>query len=173
MYTLTPDEKASMVMIYTRDTFVRGEVVTRQTVRINSWLRTQGMPEYIHLLRPQVLIFGSNAIKSLSYAEIYVPTATVIGFHLVPPLTDDLDYEADEKNRAMQPVTVLVGSFHFKGKMRISSQTGIGPSLESSRLQWMSIYDVEVSNPYLPQMPVLTVPLILLNPKQVSFSLEQ
>ena len=172
MYTLTADEKASMVMIYTQNSFVRGEVVTRQTVRINSWLRTQGMPEYIHLLRAQVLIFGSGSIKSLNYPEIYVPTATVIGFHLVPPLTDALDYSEDEKNRAMQAVTALVGTFVFKGKLRISSQTGIGPSLESSRLQWMSIYDVEVSNSYLPQMPTLSVPLILMNPKQISFGLE-
>jgi len=172
MYTLTADEKATMVMVYTRDLFVRGEAVTKQSVRLNNWLRTEGMPEYIHLLRAQVIFLGGSAIKSASYPEIYVPTASVIGFHLAPPITDGVDYSEDEKNRAMLPVTALVGSFQFKGKLRISSQTGIGASLESSRSQWMSIYDVEVTNPNLPQMPVVSVPLILMNPKQVDFALE-
>jgi hypothetical protein len=171
MYTPTPDEKATLVMVYTQNLFVRGEVVTKQTVRLNSWLRTEGMPEYIHLLHAQVLAFGSG-IRSLSYPEIYVPTAMVIGFHLAPPTTEALDYDPDEKNRLMEPVVVLVGTFLFKGKLRISAQTGLGPSLESSRSPWLSIYEVEVSNPNLPQMPAISVPLILLNPKQVSFALE-
>ncbi len=172
MYTLTPDEKTSLVMIYTQNTFVRGEAVTKQTVRINSWLRTQGMPEYIHVLRAQVLVFGGGGIKSLSYPEVYVPTATVIGFHLAPPASEGVDYAEDEKNRAPESVVALVGTFQFKGKLRVSSQTGLGPSLESSRSQWLSIYDAEVSNPGLPQMPPLTVQLILLNPKQVTFVVE-
>jgi hypothetical protein len=172
MYALTPDEKATLVMIYTQDMFVRGEVVTKETVRLNAWLRTEGMPEYMHLLRPQVIFFGGGSIKSASYPEIYVPTATVIGFHIAPPNAEGVDYAEDEKNRAMEPVTALVGSFFFKGKLRISAQTGIGSSLEASRSQWLSIYEVEVTCPYLPQMPAMNVELIIMNPKQVSFALE-
>jgi hypothetical protein len=171
MYTLTPDEKATLVMAYTQNLFVRGEAVTKQTVRLNSWLRTQGMPEYIHMLRAQVLVFGGG-IKSLSYPEIYVPTASVIAFHLAPPTDEALDYDPEEKNRVMEPAMVLVGTFQFKGKLRVSAQTGLGSTLESSRSQWLSIYEVEVTNPNLPQMPAISVPMILMNPKQVSFALE-
>ena len=172
MYTLAPDEKTTLVMVYTQDTFVRGEVVTKQTVRLNAWLRTEGMPEYLHMLRSQVIFFGGGSVKSGSYPEIYLPTSTVIGFHIAPPTTEGVDYGEDEKNRTMEPVTALVGSFFFKGKLRISSQTGIGATLESSRSQWMSIYEVEVTSPYLPQMPAMNVELIVINPKQVSFTLE-
>jgi hypothetical protein len=172
MYTLTPEEKTTPVMIYTHDTLVRGEVITKENVRVSSWLRTQGMPEFMHVLKAQVLYFGSGSIKSTTYPEIYVSTATIIGFHLLPPAQDPLDYTEDEKNRILEPVTAHVGSFLFKGKLRISSQTGLSTSLESGRAVWLSIYEVEVTNPYLPQMPPMHVNLILMNPKQVNFAIE-
>jgi hypothetical protein len=172
MYTLNPDEKTTPVMIYSHDSLVRGEVITKEGVRVSSWLRTQGMPEFMYVLKAQVLFFGSGSIKNTTYSEIFVPTATVIGFHLLPPAADPLDYMEDEKNRILEPVTAHVGSFLFKGKLRISSQTGLYTSLESGRAVWLSLYDVEITNPYLPQMPAMHVNLILMNPKQVSFGVE-
>ena len=35
MYTLGPDEKATMVMAYTQDSLIRGETVNKQTVRVS------------------------------------------------------------------------------------------------------------------------------------------
>jgi len=115
MTTLSPDEKSTLVMTYTQNMLVRGEVVTRQGVRVNTWLRTQGVPEYIHLFKATVLHFGSSVVKALTYAEVYVPVTTVIAFHLVPPVSEALDYSADEENRIMVPVTALPGTFQFKG----------------------------------------------------------
>jgi len=172
MTTLAPGEKSSLVMVYTHNMLARGEVVTMENVRVNTWLRTQGVPEYIHLLKPQVLIFGSGSVKTLTYSEIYVPVSMVIAFHTIPPSENQLDYANDEKNRVMVPATALVGTFMFKGKSRISSQTGFGTSIELAHSLWMSIYDVEVANPYLPQMQPIHVPMILINPKQVSLALE-
>jgi len=34
----------------------------------------------------------------------------------------------------------------------------------------MSLYDVEVMNPYLPQMPAMQIPMILVNPERVAFA---
>jgi hypothetical protein len=172
MYTPTPDEKATKVMIYTQSSMVRGEAITKNNVRVSTWLRTPGMPEYIHLINCQVLLFGGGAVKSLNYPEMYTPTATVIGFHIMPPVVDPLDYEANEKNRTMVAVTALVGTFMFKGQVRISSQTGIAASIEASRTVWMSIYDADVTNLHLPQMPPMRVQMALFNPKQVSFGME-
>ena len=44
-----------------------------------------------------------------------------------------------------------------------------GMMLESAVVSWMSIYDVSITNPYLPQMPALQVPMVLVNPNHVSF----
>ena len=172
MYILRPDEKTTPVMLYTQESLVRGDVVTKQSViRVNIWLRTDGAPSYMHLLKPQVLVFGGNPVKALSYSEIYYPTTQLIAFHVMPPADEALDYDPGEANRMMQPVDVLAGTFIMKGKIRISTQTELGTSLEVARISWMSLYDVEISNPYLPQMPPMHVPMVLVNPSHVAFGL--
>ncbi len=172
MYILRPDEKTTPVMIYTQHSVVRGEVVTKQTVlRVNIWLRTDGAPKYMHVLKPQVFVFGGSPAKSLSYSEIYFPTSDVIAFHTLPPVEEPLDYDPNEANLTMEVVELLVGTFVMKGKIRISTQTEIGTSLEVARVSWMSVYDVWVTNPYLPQMPAIQVPMILVNPSHAAFGI--
>lgn len=170
MYILRPDERTTPVMLYTQEAVVRGEVITKESVhRVNIWLRTEGAPKYMHLLKSQVIIFGGSPIKALTYSEIYYPTAQVIAFHTLPPTAEPLDYDSGEANRMMEPVDVLVGSFVMKGKIRISTQTEVGVSLESARVSWMSLYDVSITNPYLPQMPPIQVPMVLVNPNHVAY----
>lgn len=159
-------------MIYTQHSVVRGEVVTKQNVlRVNIWLRTDGAPRYLHVLKPQVLVFGGSPAKSLSYSEIYFPTSDVIAFHTLPPVEEPLDYDPNEANRTMEVLELLVGTFVMKGKIRISTQTELGTSLEVARVSWMSVYDVWVTNLYLPQMPAVQVPMVLVNPNHAAFGL--
>jgi hypothetical protein len=172
MYTLASDEKTSLVMVYTAATLVRGEVVTKQSARVNTWLRTDGAPEYLHLLKAQVLDFIGSQVRSSSHAEIFLPAVQVIGFHLAPPAQDALDYDAGEANRTVQPVTVLLGAFVLKGKVRISTQIGFGTSIATSRVPWMSVYEAEISSPLLPQMGTLAVPMLVVRPSQVNFALD-
>jgi hypothetical protein len=173
MYVLRPDEKTTPVMFYTHDTVVRGDVVSKQNVlRVNIWLRTDGAPKYMHVLKPQVLVFGGAPVKPLSFSEIYFPTTQLIAFHILPPADEPLDYDPNEANRVMQDVKVLVGTFVVKGKIRISSQTEFGTSLEVARASWLSLYDAEIANPYLPQMPLVQVPMMLVNPERVAFGVD-
>lgn len=172
MYTPAADEKTTPVMLYTQDTLVRGDVVIKTNVlRVNIWLRTDGAPKYMHVLKPQVLVFGGSPVKALTYSETYFPTSELIGFHTLPPIDEPLDYDPNEVNRTMIPVDVKVGTFIMKGKIRISTQTDLGSSLEVARVSWLSLYDAEITNPYLPQMPAIHVPMALLNPMRVAFSL--
>ncbi len=172
MYILRPDEKTTPVMLYTHDTLVRGDAVSKQSVlRVNIWLRTDGAPKYIHVLKPQVIVFGGTPVKPLTFSEIYFPTSQLIGFHTLPPTDEALDYDPNEANRVMQDIQVLMGSFVVKGKIRISAQTEVSTSLEVARITWMSIYDAEIANPYLPQMPPMKVPMMLVNPERVAFAL--
>jgi hypothetical protein len=173
MYTLTNDEKASLVMVYTPNVLIRGELVTMQGVRVSTWLRTDGAPEYLHLINVQALNFLGSQVRSSSYAELFQPIAQVIGFHLLPPAQDPLDYEENEANRTMQPVTVLMGPFLVKASLRISTQTGFSTSIATSRLAWMSLYNGEISSPALPQMATLPVPMLIVRPNQVSFTLPE
>ena len=172
MYILRPDEKTTPVMLYTQDALVRGDVVTTENVlRVNIWPRTDGAPKYMHILKPQVIVFGGSPVKALSYSEIYFPTSQLIAFHTMPPTDEPLDYEENEASRMMQDVEVVTGTFVMKGKIRISTHTEIRASLEMARVAWMSLYEVEISNPYLPQMPAMQVPLVLVNPSHVAFAI--
>jgi hypothetical protein len=173
MTQLAPDDKTTLVMIYTAHSLVRGEIINKTNVRVSTWLRTQGMPEYIHVHKPQVLSFAGGAPKNLTYSGMLVPTSSLIAFHIAPPAADPMDYEATEMNRAWQPVILHIGTFLCKGKLRVSASTGLVPTLESSRTAWMSVYENEVSNPYLPQMPAIQVPLILYNPKAISLGISE
>lgn len=172
MYILRPDEKTTPVMLYTEESVVRGEVVTKDVVhRINIWLRTDGVPKYMHLLNAQVVLFGGGAGRTLSYPEIFFPSAELIAFHTLPPTDEPLDYDPTEANRMMVDVDMIVGTFVMKGRIRISTQTEVGVSLEMARVAWTSLYDATITNPYLPQMPPLQVPLVLVNPAHIAFGL--
>ena len=170
MRELTSEEKIAMVMVYTNNMLARGEVVAKENARVSIWLRTQGVPNYIHLYKPQIISFLGGAPRTFSFPEIFIPTLQVVAFHLAPPAQDPLDYDAAEANRMMQPLEVMVGSFLLKGKIRISMQTDVATSLDVMRASWMSVYDADVSNPYMPQFNV-HVPMLLVNPSQVNFGI--
>ncbi len=169
MYTLAPGEKKSLVMIYTHNSFVRGELVTKENVRVSIWLRTQGVPQYVHLCNAQALLLGGSPVKPASYAELYFPTEQIIGFHLVPPAIEPMDYDPNEANRTMINIDLMIGTFIAKGKIRISTQADLTTAIEVARAAWLSVYDADISNPYLPQMPVMHVPMLLVSPLHVSF----
>ena len=172
MYILRPDEKATPVILYTLHSVVRGEAVVKvNTPRVNIWLRTDGVPRYIHILKAQVLVFGGGPAKATSYEQIYVPTPEVIAFHTLPPTDEPLDYDPEEADRKMEVVEIMVGTFVMKGNIRISTHIEVDTSIEAARVSWMSVYDVWISNPYLPQMPALQVPMVLVNPSHVAFGL--
>ena len=172
MYILRPDERTSLVMLYAQHNVVRGEAVVRQNVpRVNIWLRTDGAPRYIHILKPQVLVFGGGPAKTLSYSELYFPTSHVIAFHTLPPVEEPLDYDPAEADRRMEAVDLLVGTFVMSGKIRISTHTEVDTTLESARVSWMSVYEVSITNPFLPQMSALQIPMVLVNPAHVAFGL--
>jgi len=172
MYILRPDEKTTPVMIYAQNSLVRGDMVTRENIqRVSVWLRTQGVQQFAHILNPTMLVFGGTPPKSITYNEIYFPTERIIGFHLVPPMEEPLDYDPEEANRAMQEVDALVGTFVMKGHLRISTHTEISATLEVARGSWMSVYEAEITNPFLPQMPPMHVPMILVDPRHVALGL--
>lgn len=171
MYTLAADEKTTTVMMYSQNMLVRGEVVIRQNVRVSIWLRTQGMPNFIHVHKTQVLVFGGAAPKSLAYEEMFFPTAQVIGFHIAPPASDPVDYDPNEAGRRLVDLTLLMGTFNLRGKARISTHADFATSIDVARSAWMSIYEAEITNPYLPNMAAIRVPMLLVRPEQVSFAL--
>ncbi len=168
---LGPEEQATPVMIYTPNTFSWGKIITHEAIRPGIVLRAAEIPDYISLYEAHTLrLGGSGPPKPVAFAEYHIPSDTVIGFHLMPPITEPPDYDVDEPNRKMEPATVLVGFFRFDGNLRISTQTDLKRFLDVSKSVFMSIYDVKIWQPANPGMKPIHVENAQVRTKQVFFA---
>lgn len=167
MYELKPDEKTTPVMAYTEEALFHGQIVTRDIVRVNILLRTEGAPNYLHLLNAQIIRPGSTP-NTMKVDEIFVPTKKVMGFHVAPDVEITMDYDEGEANRMMTEVKVVLGSFLVESKIRISTQTDFSTSLEVSRTDWLSLYEASITNLYMSQMSI-QIPMLMVRPERVSF----
>ncbi len=170
---IAADEKLTPVMIYTANMIVRGQAITKESVRVNIWLRTQSAPEIIHLKNAQVITdTGPGPVQPLTFSDYFVPTAMVVAFHTLLASGEGLDYDEGERNRKMESVTALVGNFRFNARMRMSAQVNVATNLEVSRINFLSLYDVEISNPYIPGMAVMKTPMVLVRMNQVTYGVK-
>ena len=168
-YQLAADEKSTLIMIYTANMLVRGEFVTKKTMRVNIWPRGQGVPNLMRIHNPSILLFTGTPPKNISQSEIYIPTTGLIGFHTALPNDEPLDYDPAEMNRTTTPISVIMGSFIVKGNIRIASSASLATSLEVMFNGWLSIYDAEITNPSLSQIQPLQVKFLLVKPNSVNF----
>lgn len=169
MRALTVDEKTTTVMVYSSNKLVHGELITRQTLRVSILPRMQALGNYLQFLKAQVWFFGGGEPRVLKYSEYFFPVNEMAGFHVAPPSSEPLDYEDDQANRAMTGIDALLGVFVVKGKLRTSKAVELGGNLELAYKSWLSIYDADICSPFLPQMPVIHVPMLLVSPPLVSF----
>lgn len=123
------------------------------------------------MVNTAVLFLGGADLKSLKYNEYFFPVQRILGFHLAPPAVEPLDFDPDEVNRTMLSVNLILGAFILKGLVRVSSNSDLTTMLERSHTNWLSVYDADISNLFLPQMPGIHVSMLLVNPTQVSFGL--
>jgi hypothetical protein len=168
---LGPEDKLTPLMLYTTSGMVRAEVISKQSVRVSIWLRSDSAPRYLHLIKVQVVLVDGSAIKTFSHSDVFLPTETVVAYHLLPPASEPMDYDDTEANRRMQPATALLNGFQFKGHLRISTQSDLGTTIEMAHTSWLSFYDVDVANTYLPQLAI-RAPMMLINPSRVGFAVE-
>jgi hypothetical protein len=166
---LAEGEKSSLIMLYSPAILIRGEVVTGEAMRVSTWLRTPAAPEYMHIQNAQVVLLGiSGPLQSFFFQDYFVPSNQVTAYHLVPPASDPVDYDQSEPNRKLEPVTVMVGGFRFNGSLRMASQTDLGKYLDMNREAFISVYDVDISNPGIPGMALIHVAMALVRNRSVT-----
>jgi hypothetical protein len=171
MYQLAPDEKTTTVMVYTRNKLIHGDLVTKQSIRVSILPRMQALSNYLHFLNAQIWFFGGGDPRLLKYTEYFFPVERMIALHLAPPASDPLDYEAGVANRAMSDLNMILGVFLLRGKIRVSTQVELAANLELAHKTWLSVYDADISSPFLAQMPVIHVAMLLVSPAQASFGI--
>ncbi len=117
MYQLASDEKATTVMVYSSNTLVHGDLVTRQTVKVSILPRMQALANYLHFLKAQIWFFGGGEPRLLNYSEYFFPVDRMVGLHIAPPAFDPPDFTAGLVNRAMSDIGMIMGMFVVKGKI--------------------------------------------------------
>lgn len=161
-YTLAEDEKATMVMVYTMNSLSWGSLITKELVRVNTFLRTL-TPDYVSLYDARVVpLSGGNPRQPLAFRELHIRTPQVVAFHLMPPASEPPDYDPNEPNRKMEPVTVIVGPWRFDGTLRTSTVTDLGKHLEITTQTFISLYEATISCPGLPTMGAVRTPMVIL-----------
>jgi hypothetical protein len=176
MYILEGDEKTTPVMLYLGSKLVYGELISKDGIRVHSWLRSPMVPEQFHLLNAKVIQFAGHDVKQFQFPEIYVPIAQILAYHVLPPATKDMemDYDPNEPNRIMRQVTIFVSRFNFAGERRISKLADFTASLAAGAAQaFEPLYNVIVSHPTIPNMSNLKVPYVLIRSKTATFALRE
>jgi hypothetical protein len=172
-YQLEPDDKVTPVMIYMTNGMARGELISKQMVRVGTWLRSVAGITYFTLYRAQSMISAGGAAPQVSsFSELHIPINQVVAYHILPPANEPLDYDPTEPHRKMQPLVVNFGPFRVIAKLRIGESSTLSTHLKTSREAYMSIYDAEVTNPGIPNMAAIKTPMMILQPNLVTFAIK-
>ena len=170
-YPLQEGEKATAVMVYTDTLLIWGQVITKLAIRVSTWLRTPAIPQFMCIFDAHIMRFGSGGIsKPQNHQELYLPSSKIIAFHIKPPEHDPLDYDPNEPMRKMEPATALVGWFQFDGFLRMSTQTDIARFLDVTKEPFITMYDIEITQPSSSSEGVMRVPYALVRSENVIFS---
>jgi hypothetical protein len=170
-YTTGPDEKVVPVMVYTANYLYLGDIIVKNIVRVNTWLRTNMAPDIIHLYHARcVPILTGDTSKLLSFTELFVPTIQVNAFHIMPPATEAVDYDQNEPNRRMEPISAIVGPFRMDGSIRIATKSDLSKFIELAHETFSALYEVDISHPGMPSFRTIRVPFLLVRQNVTTFA---
>ena len=68
-YRLEPDDKVTPMMVYTNTSMARGEFVSKEVVRVGTWLRTVSGIAYISLYRAQSMTSTGGPTSRINQAD--------------------------------------------------------------------------------------------------------
>ena len=141
-------EKAETpMMLYTAQGLVWGKLPHSSAIQPSRILLGVTIPEYMALNEAQAMFMEPNFItKPIKHPRFLVPSSTILGYHLMPPLKDALDYDPTEPNRKLEPITLYMSALKISGSIRMSEVTDAKTTLEVMKADFMTLYDVEVSH---------------------------
>ena len=170
-YIPAEDEKLSSAMIYTPQKLIWGQLISKQAIRVSTWMQTGMAPTYISIADAQTMIFGAGqSTKTLQYSVLHVQTSQIIAYHLLPPASEAPYYDVNEPNRKMDPTTVFVGVFRFDCTMRIAQQSELSIYLGVAKGGFLPIFDILMSCPVMPSLKGIRTPFALVRQEAAIFA---
>jgi hypothetical protein len=170
-YQLEPDDKVTPVMAYLSNAIAWGDVIVKEAIRVSTWLRTNNAPDALCLRNARYLNSTGNQMhKPLFFNELHIATSQIIGFHIIPPANDPVDYDPTEGFRKMEPMTAIIGTSRFDGFMRMATMSCLNKYIEITHESFTSVYDATVSNISILDLKPFKVPLIIVRQENTIFA---
>jgi hypothetical protein len=165
------DEKLVSLVVYTASHLYVGDLLIKNMIRVNTWLRTNMAPDTIHLYNGKCIqTTGDGSNRPMVFSELFIPTAQLIAYHLMPPLTEPPDYDPKEPNRRMEPVCAIVGPFRIDASIRIASKSSLVKYIELSREIFSGLYDAEITHPTMASFGKMRVPFVIVRQNNAVFA---
>jgi hypothetical protein len=169
-YHLDPGDKATDVTAYTIQSMIRGDLVTREAIRVSTWLRTPGLPDYASMFNAKVLrAVGTGDPQALEFPEFHTPVAPIIALHMTPPNEDAVEHDPSEQNRKMVPITAIAGPFRFDGSLRMPAHLTVAKQMSLLRDPFITLYDAKVVSLLEPDKET-RVAMVVMRPQHFGFS---
>ena len=171
-YNLAEDDKAVQLMVYVSYGIFWGTVVTKNRVRLSTWLRGQAAPDNIRLMDSKSIITtaGGQPITT-NFTETIIPVGMVNAYHILPPVQEPMDFDPSEPNRKFIPAVLTMGTFLCKCKVRISTLQTLDGFIEVTHEDFTTVYDAVISCPVMPSLGNLNIPLMQVRKNGTVFSL--
>lgn len=168
-YTLTPDEKATPVMVGTSHALVWGDLVTKVNVHITAFLNTLA-EDFVPLHDAKILFLAPvQQQPPINRPQVYVKLEEILLFFA---MTDTSELPEETEVRRYEPMEVIVGSFQVKGVILKSPIATIQNMLLVSKDKYMPIYKATVSHAAKPWLGTFTSNLVQFRRDRLILSLE-
>jgi hypothetical protein len=117
-----------------------------------------------------MLMQNGNKQAPVQYKEVHLFTNDIMAYHLLPPEREPLDYDPNELNRHFEVVEAVSGFFKFDGNVLLSNLYSIGQYIETTHEKFISLYDAEITYPFVSPQNVLKIPQALVRISNAIFT---
>jgi hypothetical protein len=156
-YTLSPEEKATQVMVGTPDLLLWGDLVTKQQVRMSIYLNTLA-EDFVPLRRVKMLpLAPTQQVAPIERPTLFVKQEEILLFlamHDTEPLPDETE------TRKYEPIEVFVSSYQIEGKLLKSPFSTLENMLMVTRATYLPIYEAQVRHVAKPWLGTFSAALV-------------
>ena len=154
--SLRSGETSTAMMFYTANSLIWGNLIHHEEILPSRILVGITIPEFVSIYQAKILFTQQNFIsKPIPHSEIHIPSNKIIGYHLMPPQIDQIDYDKTEPNRKMEPIAAYLGAFTLRGLIRISEVTTVKSNLEVLKAEFITLYDLEICHSHKTEMSAI------------------
>jgi hypothetical protein len=168
-YTLKPDEKATQVMIGTSDMLLWGDLVTKEHVRVSTFLSTLA-EDFVPLHDVKILLLApTEQIAPLDRPQVYVKQEEILLFYTISD-QDPLPQETEV--RRFEAVEAIVGSYRVEGMILKSPIATLLNLLIVSRDAYMPIYQAQIRHVAKPWLNAFSTNLVQVRRDRLTMTIQ-